>query len=73
LAYVIGTGQLTLNGLKGKPVTNRLEYMTVWKKQSDGKWGLGPINSPGDPLAAMKEQHVKSTLFPIRALDGESK
>ncbi|MCJ7502707.1 MAG: nuclear transport factor 2 family protein, partial [Acidobacteriia bacterium] len=38
LAYTVGTYQLTLNNAKGKPVTDRGKYMTVWKKQSDGKW-----------------------------------
>jgi ketosteroid isomerase-like protein len=38
LAYTVGTYQFTLNNAKGKPVTDRGKYMTVWKKQPDGKW-----------------------------------
>jgi len=38
LAYVVGTGQITVNDPKGKPVTDRLKYLTVWKKQRDGTW-----------------------------------
>jgi uncharacterized protein (TIGR02246 family) len=38
LAYTVGTYQGTLNDAKGKPVTDRGKYMTVWKKQPDGKW-----------------------------------
>ena len=38
LAYTVGTYQSTLNDAKGKPVTDRGKYMTVWKKQPDGKW-----------------------------------
>ena len=38
LAYSIGTYQVTMKDAKGKPVTDRGKYMTVWKKQPDGKW-----------------------------------
>jgi ketosteroid isomerase-like protein len=38
LAYSIGTYQSTMNDAKGKPVTDRGKYVTVWKKQADGTW-----------------------------------
>jgi uncharacterized protein (TIGR02246 family) len=38
LAYVVGTYQFTMNDPKGKPVTDRGKYLTVWKKQPDGTW-----------------------------------
>jgi ketosteroid isomerase-like protein len=38
LAYSMGTYQRTMNDAKGKPVTDRGKYLTVWKKQVDGKW-----------------------------------
>jgi len=38
LAYTVGTYQFTVNDPKGKPVTDRGKYVTVWKKQPDGKW-----------------------------------
>jgi uncharacterized protein (TIGR02246 family) len=38
LAYTVGTYQFMLNNAKGKPVTDRGKYMTVWKKQSNGNW-----------------------------------
>jgi uncharacterized protein (TIGR02246 family) len=38
LAYSIGTYQGTMNDAKGKLVTERGKYVTLWKKQSDGKW-----------------------------------
>ena len=38
LAYSVGTYELTMNDPKGKPVTDRGKYMTVWKKQPDGQW-----------------------------------
>jgi uncharacterized protein (TIGR02246 family) len=53
LAYTVGTYQLTLNDAKGKPVTDRGKYVTVWKKQPDGKWkavadmGNSDLPAPG--------------------------
>jgi len=38
LAYTVGTYESALNDPKGKPVTDRGKYVTVWKKQPDGKW-----------------------------------
>jgi len=38
LAYTVGTYQLTVNDPKGKPLTDRGKYVTVWKKQPDGNW-----------------------------------
>jgi uncharacterized protein (TIGR02246 family) len=38
LGYASGTYEFTFNDAKGKPVTDRGKYLTVWKKQSDGKW-----------------------------------
>ncbi len=38
LAYSMGTYEVTMNRPKGKPVTDRGKYVTVWKKQADGKW-----------------------------------
>ena len=53
LAYTVGTYQGTLNDAKGKPVTDRGKYVTVWKKQPDGKWkvlvdtGNSDLPAPG--------------------------
>ena len=38
LGYTVGTYELTLHDVKGNPVTDRGKYVTVWKKQPDGKW-----------------------------------
>lgn len=38
LAYDNGTYELTANDAKGKPVTEKGKYVTVWKKQPDGSW-----------------------------------
>ncbi len=38
LGYTVGTYELTLHDVQGNPVTDRGKYVTVWKKQPDGKW-----------------------------------
>jgi uncharacterized protein (TIGR02246 family) len=38
LAYSIGTYQSTMNDAKGKLVTDRGKYVTLWQKQPDGNW-----------------------------------
>jgi uncharacterized protein (TIGR02246 family) len=38
LGYAFGTYEFTSTPPKGKPVTDRGKYLTVWKKQPDGKW-----------------------------------
>ena len=38
LAYCYGTYAMTMNGPKGKPVTDKGKYVAVYKKQPDGKW-----------------------------------
>ncbi len=38
LGYTRGSAELTMNDPKGNPVTDRLKYVTVWKKQPDGTW-----------------------------------
>ena len=38
LGYSIGTYEMTVNDAKGKPMTDRGKYVTVWKKQADGSW-----------------------------------
>ena len=41
MAYVTGSYELTMNDASGKPTTDRGKYVTVWKKQADGKWKCG--------------------------------
>lgn len=36
--YSVGTYEMTMNDAKGKPVTDRGKYATMWKKQADGGW-----------------------------------
>ncbi len=38
LGYTIGTYEQTLSDPKGKPVSDRGKYVTVWKKQAGGTW-----------------------------------
>jgi ketosteroid isomerase-like protein len=36
--YTSGVYDQTMNDAKGKPVTDRGKYVTIWKKQADGNW-----------------------------------
>ncbi len=38
LGYTVGAYELTVHDAAGNPVTDRGKYVTIWKKQSDGKW-----------------------------------
>jgi uncharacterized protein (TIGR02246 family) len=38
MAYASGAYQFTMNDPSGKPTTEHGKYITVWKRQSDGKW-----------------------------------
>lgn len=38
LGYIVGTYESTLQDVQGNLVTDRGKYVTVWKKQPDGKW-----------------------------------
>jgi len=40
LAYCYGTYAMTMNGPKGKPVTDKGNYVAIYKKQPDGAWKL---------------------------------
>lgn len=38
MGYTVGTYKLAMHGAQGNPVTDRGKYVTVWKKQPNGKW-----------------------------------
>ena len=38
IGYVYGTYENTMNGPKGKPISEHGKYVEVWKKQADGSW-----------------------------------
>jgi len=38
LGYSRGTYELSFTDPKGKPLTDRGKYATVWRKQADGSW-----------------------------------
>jgi ketosteroid isomerase-like protein len=38
LGYTSGTYEMTVNDAAGTPMTEKGKYVTVWKKQRDGKW-----------------------------------
>jgi uncharacterized protein (TIGR02246 family) len=41
MAYATGIYELTANDASGNPTTDHGKYLTVWEKQSDGKWKCG--------------------------------
>jgi ketosteroid isomerase-like protein len=38
LGYSMGSYQLSWNDAKGKPMSDKGKYVTVWRKQADGSW-----------------------------------
>jgi ketosteroid isomerase-like protein len=38
LGYTVGSYTLTVNDATGAPAIEKGKYVTVWKKQADGKW-----------------------------------
>ena len=57
LGYSTGTNTITMNDEKGKPVTTKGKYATIWKKMADGSWKVivdianddGPAKPPAAP------------------------
>jgi ketosteroid isomerase-like protein len=52
LGYTIGTYQLAMNDAAGKSMSTLGKYVTVWKKQADGKWKVVAdcFNPDGPPM-----------------------
>ena len=38
MGYLIERTKVTMNGPQGTPVTQEMQALTVWKKQTDGSW-----------------------------------
>ena len=38
IGYTTGMYEMTMNDPTGKPMTEKGKYITIWKKQSDGRW-----------------------------------
>lgn len=38
IGYTTGRYEVTLSDTKGKQTTERSKYITLWRKQADGKW-----------------------------------
>jgi ketosteroid isomerase-like protein len=38
LAYSVGAYEESVDDAKGKPISDRGKYVTIWKKQADGSW-----------------------------------
>ncbi len=52
LAVETGAGEWTFTPPKGKPMTDKVKYLTVWKKQTDGSWKVvRDINNSDLPAA----------------------
>lgn len=53
LGFTIGTYEITMDDPEGTPVRIVGKYMTVWKKQADGRWMVTAdmFNADGPPTA----------------------
>ena len=40
IAVETGRGVMTMTPTKGKPMQDKVKYLTVWKKQADGSWKI---------------------------------
>jgi ketosteroid isomerase-like protein len=59
LGYTVGAYEFTVHDPAGNPVTDRGKYVTVWKKQPDGKWKVAVDIFNSDlpaPTAAPSQQ-----------------
>jgi ketosteroid isomerase-like protein len=56
LGYTVGTYEMTVNDAKGKPVTEKGKYLTVWKKQADGSWKVAVDTFNSDMPAAPQKR-----------------
>lgn len=49
LAYTVGLAVSVVPGPDGKPVTNHVKYLTVWRRQPDGEWRWVADQGNGNP------------------------
>ncbi len=53
LGYTFGSYQATRTGADGQPVVTQGKYVTIWKKQPDGRWkavlDTGSPDAPSQP------------------------
>ena len=59
LAYSMGTGKMTIQPKKGKPVETGLKYVSLWKKQADGSWRMIVDTMIPDPPAKPPAKQAK--------------
>ncbi len=53
MAYTHGAYTMTMNDAKGKPMTDKGKYVTVYRKQADGSWkAVADMFNTDLPLAA---------------------
>jgi hypothetical protein len=71
LGYTVGTYESTLQDEHGNPVTDRGKYVTVWKKQPDGKWKVVADIFNSDlpaPTAGLSESDETAIRQPLQEL-----
>lgn len=59
LAYQWGTGTVTIQDKKGKPVEMKYKYVTVLKKQADGSWKFAVDTTIPEPPAKPAAEHAQ--------------
>lgn len=55
MAYVYGTYEASGTGLKGKPISMKGSYLTVWKKNTNNQWEI-VMDSEHEGLSAVKKK-----------------
>jgi uncharacterized protein (TIGR02246 family) len=55
LGYTYGTSLWTGKGADGQPARRNSKYVTIWRKEPDGKWRVVvDLGTPSDPPASVK-------------------
>lgn len=57
LGHTIGTYEMTIEGPEGSPVKIEGKYLTVWRKQADGRWKVAAdtFNPDGPPIPVERD------------------
>ena len=57
LGYTYGRYRYRGNGPDGRPVVHNGKYVTIWRKEQDGRWRIVvDIGTPSDPPPAAPAQ-----------------
>ena len=63
LGYTTGAYQMSFNDPAGKTIENRGKYVTIWKKQDDGKWKVAYDIFNSDLPVPVNESTAESKSF----------